>query len=188
MAQIHFDKCCNVLYCIWSVTSANTLQLSLLAVIALSLAPAARAEAEATKGPGGKPAKLPFVVYTEQGGASNHYVPSGWMGNAKAVKMNEGCRTQPHSGATCLRFEYQDPGEWAGVVWQDPANDWGDAPGGWNLTGAKKLTFWARGDKGGEIVTFKFGVLGPDKKYADSALGSLEAVSLTPEWKQYSID
>lgn len=132
--------------------------------------------------------KLPFPVYQEKGGANNHYIPSGWMGNAKGVKMDEGCTTNPHGGKTCLRFEYTDPAEWAGVVWQDPANDWGDQPGGWNLTGAKKLKFWARGEKGGETVTFKFGVLGSDKKYPDSASGETEAIKLTKEWKEYSID
>jgi hypothetical protein len=50
--------------------------------------------------------------------------------------------------------------QWGGVVWQHPANDWGDANGGFNLTGAKKLTFWARGEKGGEKVSFEFGLLG----------------------------
>ena len=79
-------------------------------------------------------------------------------------------------------------GLWAGIVWQDPANDWGDQPGGFNLTGAKKLKFWARGDKGGESVSFKFGVLGTDKKYSDSATGAINDLKLTKEWTEYSID
>jgi hypothetical protein len=27
------------------------------------------------------------------------------------------------------------------VVWQDPENDWGKAPGGWNLNGATNTVF-----------------------------------------------
>ena len=54
-------------------------------------------------------------------------------------------------------------------------------------TGAKNLTFWARGENGGEKVTFKFGIIGPDKKYADSSEGELDDLSLTTKWKQYSI-
>ena len=140
---------------------------------------------------GAPPAKavtLPFTVFEEQGSTNNHYVASGWMGNTKGLKLDEGCAAQPHGGKTCLRLEYTEPAEWGGIVWLDPANDWGDQPGGWNLTGAKQLKFWARGEKGGETVDFKFGVLGADKKFPDSATGALNEVKLTKEWKEYTID
>jgi hypothetical protein len=110
------------------------------------------------------------------------------MGNTQAIKMDEGCTNNPHAGKNCLRFEYTAADNWAGIVWQDPANDWGDQAGGWNLTGAKKLKFWARGEKGGEVVSFKFGILGSDKKFPDSASGELADTKLTKEWKEYSID
>jgi len=138
--------------------------------------------------PAGKEARLPFTVYDEKGSTNNHYIASGWMGNTKGLKLDEGYTTDPHSGKTCLRCEYSATSDWAGIVWQDPANDWGDQAGGWNLTGAKKLKFWARGEKGGEPVSFKFGVLGLDKKYPDSATGSANDGKLTKEWKEYTID
>ena len=133
-------------------------------------------------------ARLPFVIYAEQDGSNNHYVPTGWMGNSKAIKMDAGCRTGPHSGSTCLRIEYQATNEWGGVVWQDPPGDWGDKAGGWNLSGAKQLTFWARGENGGEEVGFKFGLLGSEKSHPDSDTGGLEKIKLTPEWKSYTVD
>ena len=161
---------------------------SILALIAFSAAPETRGAGEVPSAPADKAAILPFVIFSEKGSGTNHYVPSGWMGNIKAIRLDEGCRTQPHRGATCIRLEYQDAGGWGGVVWQDPENDWGNAPGGWNLTGAKRLVFWARGDRGGELVScFKFGVIGTDKKFHDTASGSLNAVRLTTDWKQYSI-
>ncbi len=55
------------------------------------------------------------------------------------------------------------------------------------LTGAKKVTFWARGEKGGETVDFKFGILGREKKFFDTGKGGLEKVTLTRDWKQYEI-
>lgn len=134
------------------------------------------------------PVKLPFVVYDEKGSPNNHFFASGWMGNPSAITADEGCTNQPHSGLTCARFEYHAPAQWGGVVWQDPANDWGDLTGGYNLTGAHKLSFWARGDHGGETVHFKFGVLGADKKFPDSATGETEDLVLTPAWKAYSMD
>jgi hypothetical protein len=162
---------------------------SILGLIVFSAAPGARGDGEVPGAPVGKAAKLPFVIFSEKGSTDNHYFPSGWMGNIKAIRLDEGCRTNPHSGATCLRLEYRSADDWGGVVWQDPENDWGKAPGGWNLTGAKKLVFWARGDKGGELVScFKFGVLGTVNKFHDTASGSLDAVRLTSAWKQYSIN
>ena len=136
-----------------------------------------------------KAVKLPFVIFSDKGSPTNHYVPSGWMGNIKGIRFDDGWRREPHSGATCLRFEYQAAGDWGGIVWQDPENDWGKAPGGWNLQGARKLVFWARGDKGGEVVRcFKFGILGPGYKFRDSAGGTLDDVRLTSTWREYSID
>lgn len=156
------------------------------ALLATLLAPAAPLRAADVAPDNG--VKFPFIVYQDQGGTNNHFVPSGWMGNTGSIQADDGCTNNPHSGATCLRFAYAAPAQWGGVVWQDPLNDWGDVPGGWNLTGAKKLSFWARGDKGGEIVSFKFGILGPDKKYSDSATGESTDLKLTTEWKVYTID
>jgi hypothetical protein len=138
--------------------------------------------------PADKAVQLPFVVFDEKGSTNNHYVASGWMGNTKGIKMDEGCATSPHAGKACLRFEYSEPAEWGGIVWQDPVNDWGEQAGGWNLTGAKKLKFWARGEKGGESVSFKFGVLGADKKFSDTSTGALNEVKLTKDWKEYTIE
>ncbi len=132
-------------------------------------------------------ATLPFAIYEEGDTANDHYIPAGYMGNAGAIKMEAGSTDNPHSGATCLKVEYSAKDNWGGVVWQSPANDWGDLPGGYDLSGAKKLTFWARGAKGGEVVSFSFGSLGKDKKYFDTASNQIKDVRLTDEWNQYNI-
>lgn len=138
--------------------------------------------------PVAKAVKLPFTVFDEKGSTNNHYIASGWMGTTQGIKMDEGWTANPHGGKTCLRFEYSEKADWAAIAWQDPANDWGDQPGGWNLTGAKKLKFWARGDKGGEVVSFKFGVLGADKTYSDSATGAINDIKLTGKWQEYTLE
>lgn len=133
---------------------------------------------------GAKKASLPFEVLGE--GGAPPFSPSGFMGDTGNIKMTES-KDNPHSGTVCTKAEYTAGGGWGGVVWQSPANDWGDLPGGFNLTGAKKLSFWARGDKGGEKVSFSFGIL--DKpRYADSAKGEIKDLTLSKDWKQYSID
>jgi hypothetical protein len=136
----------------------------------------------------GRAAKLPLVVYDEADRAGAPYVPTGWMGNTKGLKLDVTCKEKPHDGKTCIRIEYEPRDGWAGVVWQSPGNDWGARAGGWDVSGARQLRFWARGEKGGEVVTFFFGVIGRDKRYFDTGSGKKDKVGLTKEWKEYTIE
>lgn len=135
----------------------------------------------------GATATLPFILYDDSI-TEVPYVWSGWMGDAASTGMDEKWATNPHSGATCMKCEFKAGNGFGGIVWQSPANDWGDAPGGFDLTGAKKLTFWARGENGGEVVDFKLGVIGKDKPHPDSDSAALPGTTLAKEWKQYEID
>lgn len=130
--------------------------------------------------------KLPLALLVDA--EPQPWSPSGWMGGHDALTMNQTSKDSPHSGETCLEVTYSDPGHWVGVVWQHPADDWGDKPGGYNLTGANKLTFWARGKAGGEKIDFGVGIVGSDKPYPDTVKAKLEGVKLKKDWKQYTID
>lgn len=131
-------------------------------------------------------ATFPLIVYGD--GAQPAYAPSGYMGNIDAIKMTPSWPENPHTGATCLKIEYRASDQWGGVIWQSPANDWeGEKPGGFNLTGATALEFWARGEHGGEVVNFMFGVLDGAQPYRDSAKAELSEVSLSTEWQRLRI-
>ncbi|MGO8671089.1 MAG: hypothetical protein ACLQVD_06975 [Capsulimonadaceae bacterium] len=129
---------------------------------------------------------LPEVIYGP--GQDKTYVPSGWMGNTGAIKVDPASTDNPHQGDTCMKISYDAPDQYGGVVWQSPANDWGTAPGGLNLTGAKTLSFWARGATGSEVVTFAYGIIGKDKAFYDTASGKMADVHLTSGWTKYSFD
>jgi hypothetical protein len=129
---------------------------------------------------------LPFVVYAEAGGPEP-YVPSGYMGNTQAIHLDPACSDRPASGQTCLRVTYSAADGWGGVVWQSPANDWGDQPGGYNLTGASALEFAVRGAQGGETVSFGVGLIAADKAYPDTVRAELPKVRLTAEWQTLTI-
>lgn len=144
-----------------------------------------RVDAPVSIAPGAR-ATLPLTVYAEDGETAT-FVPAGWMGDAKSIKLDPSNTTQPHSGKTCLKCEFQGSTGWGGVVWQNPAGDWGDRGPGSDLSGAKKITFWARGETGGETVNFEFGILPNEKKFHDSAKGALPKVTLTTEWRQFEI-
>ncbi|MBL8819300.1 MAG: hypothetical protein JNL58_24930 [Planctomyces sp.] len=131
-------------------------------------------------------ASVPLTIYGDQATALL-FSPSGYMGNTAAIKMQEDCDDNPHSGKTCLRVQYNDVGNWGGVIWQHPANDWGNSAGGYNLSDAEKLVFWARGARGGEKIKFGVGAIGMEMKYHDSCKAEIE-VTLTPQWKEYTID
>jgi len=132
-----------------------------------------------------------FNIYTDKASPGNHYIPSGWMGDFGDININNRCMDNPHSGTTCVKIEYlprrsQGAG-WIGIYWQNPANNWGSKKAGFDLTGAKKLSFWAKGEKGGEIVSeFKMG--GITGEFSDSDSAGIGPAMLTTDWKQYEID
>jgi len=134
-----------------------------------------------------------FTVYADASDASsNHFVPSGWMGDYADVSLDTGHAENPHSGATCIKIVYRrNPAArhgWAGIVWQHPENNWGDKEGaGIDLSGTFQLSFWARGEWGGErIEEFKVG--GAKGPCPDSDTAKIGPVVLTDSWQRYTID
>jgi len=138
-----------------------------------------------------KQEEMPFYVYSDRGSIQNHFISSGYMGDTSDVKIDLGSIEDPYAGSTCIKIEYNNNvshgARWAGVYWQNPANNWGGIDGGFDLSKATKVTFWARGEKGNErIEEFKIGgLLG---EYSDSDSAGIGPVILTQEWKQYTID
>ena len=134
----------------------------------------------------------PFPIYTNVGSRDNHYVPSGFMPDGQCLEFNDRWLENCHSERTCIKIVYDvecsmEGAHWAGIYWQNPAHNWGDRKGGYNITGATKLTFWARGEKGGErLEEVKMGGVTGD--YPDTDTAFIGPIILTPEWKEYSID
>jgi len=132
-----------------------------------------------------------FNVYTDSSAPDNHYAPSGWMGDFGDVTLNDQYMKTFHSGSTCIQITYsakktQGAG-WAGVYWQNPPNNWGERRGGFDLTGYNRLTFWARGENGGEAIE-KFKVGGTKGAFPDSLDVQMGPVVLSSEWQKYSIN
>ena len=91
----------------------------------------------------------PFPIYTDGRSPDNHYVPSGYMGDHSDIAVERSSFEDPHGGTTCIKIVYSNlasqGARWVGMYWQNPANNWGDREGGYDLTGATKLVFWAKG-------------------------------------------
>ncbi len=131
-----------------------------------------------------------FTVYQENNSKENHFTPSGFLGDRADIKINLGWTAAPHTGNTCIKISYNavesENVGWAGIYWQQPINNWGDREGGYDLSGMTKLTFWAKGEKGGEVISeFKMG--GISGEFGDSDFRRIGPVTLTKEWRQYTI-
>ena len=121
-----------------------------------------------------------FNIYTDRDArGSNHYFSSGWYNGSQNMTFDDGWTDNPHSGSTCIKVIWDggagdDGWRWNGVAWQNPENNWnGDSGLGYDLTGATKLTFWARTDKPGFRAKFLVG-------YPDD---SSEEILIDGEWK-----
>ncbi|MEA1895331.1 MAG: dockerin type I domain-containing protein [Euryarchaeota archaeon] len=119
-----------------------------------------------------------FNVYTNNGSRTNHYIPSGWWGDWGDITFCDYDRLDPHLGIACgdtsVKLTYsaersQEGVGWGGICWQE---------GGYNLTGADNLTFWARGESGGEKIEFTAGDI-------DASTGT---ITLTNIWQRYIVD
>ncbi len=134
----------------------------------------------------------PFYIYADAKAPYNHFVPEGFMGCTSGIKVSQNDATHPYSGTTSIKITYTPcPPSWAGIYWWDPpGSNWCAKPGGFDLTGWTKLTFWARGEKGDEPVEFKVG--GLQKANGDACDTMTVAkttypLTLTTEWTQYTI-
>jgi hypothetical protein len=130
-----------------------------------------------------------FVVYDEWS-QGDKFIPSGWMGDISDIKFNDCYFENPHKGDTAIRLDYlarsTEGNNWGGIYWQYPENNWGDNKEGLDLTGFTALSFYARGEKGGEQVSFFSG--GIKGQYPDSMDKRGISVTLTTKWQDYHID
>jgi hypothetical protein len=136
------------------------------------------------------------LTSTEPLEVSKIFHATGWMGDgekgSKYLEFVESDATLPHSAPSSTKVHYTlGPQGWAGIYWQNLPENWGDQPGE-NLAPRryKRITFWARGENGGEIVEFKAGDINrsPPKPFKDSFRATAGKVTLTKEWAPYSID
>ncbi|MDJ0708885.1 MAG: glycoside hydrolase family 2 TIM barrel-domain containing protein [Woeseiaceae bacterium] len=131
--------------------------------------------------------RFPVSVYEDSFGGMP-WAPSGWMGNIESLTLDgEYADVAPYEGSAAIRMRYEGTFGWVAVAWQDPPNNWGDISGGYDLTGATALELWARGEYGGEKVSFGVGIIRQDKAHPDSAIRKTDDIRLTPEWQRYTV-
>jgi len=152
--------------------------------------PAPATDPLAARAPGGGDSA--YSVYSDWLSDDSKFVPDGWMGDTDKVDLFECDRATPHDGGMAIRARFSPDGEkgWAGVVWHDPASAWGTRKGGADLGRFDRLSFWVKGDRGGEVVEFHVGGIGkPDDPYRDTIRPARSSGSLvlSSDWQPVSI-
>ena len=154
--------------------------------------------------------KRNLYIYRDFGDTENHYTQKALVAGIDATlvhNMDENWRDAPYSGNSCIRCEQIiREGDWGGWLFLNgylpegsnvpQLNDGTVAGQGLNLSGAEKLTFFVRGESGGEQVEFFTCGFGHDGKWNiptapvpdSSAKRSTGVITLSREWTQVSID
>jgi hypothetical protein len=155
-----------------------------------------------------------FPVYDDVSSAGNHFHGLTKFPNGNAlVTVNGSYSLDKHSGATSIRCTFNTGGaNFGGFNFQNgvlpngaaaPLPNFGtESNAGVDLSGATALTFWARGQQGGEVVDFFMGGVGwtgnavnnpctpgfPGPCPAPDSTPAVKiTVTLTTQWTQYSI-
>ena len=129
------------------------------------------------------PPELPLAVYRD--GTAETFWPSAVMGETDKVAYDLSSVAGPYEGDFCFEWRVLPGDSWAAIGWVEPANDWGTLPGGYDLTGARRLSFSARGAVGGEQATVGIGVI-REGEYADT-MHERMPIRLSTDWQQFSI-
>ncbi|MBN1897780.1 MAG: hypothetical protein JW827_03300 [Spirochaetes bacterium] len=130
--------------------------------------------------------RYPFQVYKDGTSRINNCIPSGWAGDFRDLKIDHKWTINPKKGTSCMKIEYS--AETVGAKWaslnfaQNPYNHWTSIRGGYDLSTAKKIYFYARGNKGDEVVEFRMAPLkGQQAKIS-------KRIELSKEWKKYELE
>lgn len=133
-------------------------------------------------------AEMPFNIYTDAGEEHKTFWPGGRIGNEGALTIDEKWDVDPRFGKTCMRVSFTDPTDWVTAAWLHPPNNWGDFPGGHDLSKATKLTFWGKGDAGGEKAEFRVGMeQAVNAVSRDTLQASSGTIRFGTKWKKYSV-
>lgn len=133
----------------------------------------------------------PFYIYTDANDRMNNFYPAGWMGDIRDLQIDYQYAENPKSGKTSIKVRYKNNvkhgANWAGLHFQQtPQNWWSSKRGGYDLTTAKRLYFYARGEHGNEVVEFKTARV--RQHTYDHVPKTTIRVKLSKEWKRFELD
>ena len=150
-----------------------------------------------------------FDVYTDVAAAGNHFVHRAQLNDDVAIDDN--FSGDVYRGCTAIWNRFTGRGtSYGGFYFQngilraldtEPRENWGEfANAGYDLTGARTLSFWVKGRDGGERVEFFAFGIDDGAPFPDSAPktttttctpnadGCYDTLASPPRWQQLTID
>src|SRR5262245_64633272 len=114
-----------------------------------------------------KPKPAPVVAALD---VSRAYPIVESIGANRRFHLEKTSASDAHSPPDAWKITFESRGGFGGFCWKNRAGNEGDAAGD-NLStgGYRRISFWARGEKGGEVAEFRAGGLGNVKtRHRDS--------------------
>ncbi len=138
--------------------------------------------------------KCPLYVYQNFGSELNRFEASQRVGdNYTDLSFNENYQSDPVDPErlsfvqivyTPSQFQYSVGVRW----WKDRAEVSRLSLTGFDISCAKRLTFWAKGKKGTEVVQIRIGGVTNNPRDSLQPPVSTGFMRLTKNWQQYTID
>lgn len=117
---------------------------------------------------------------------TEHFTLAGYAGDKETVAPNEEWAADCHSAPSCTKIVYSpDSGGlgWAGNLWVDVL--YPQYSQGIYLGYVKQLTFWVKGENGGEKVEFR---IGGTEGITPQPAFSTGVITLQKSWQPYTIE
>lgn len=149
-----------------------------------------------------------LYVYRDYALSDNHFTQKAKIfgtDGSLVHDMDENCQQGQYAGDSCIRCELEaSGGDWGGWMFLNgylpegettPRLNDGRQPAGVDLTGATQLRFFAKGERGGEVIEFftmGFGYNGdsgyPEVEYPDTAeKQTFGQINLSDTWQEYTL-
>ncbi len=150
--------------------------------------------ASSTVEPAAQGVPPPSTIYNDFP-LGNLFVPDLYEGDQQDLHIDACSKESPHSGRTDLSVEYTAASAqtvngvgWAGVLWNYPPDILTDPNRQPDFSFYKNLSFYARGEHGGERVAFLLGGNQVGDPPSSVTRPLIMEVTLSAEWQRYAFD
>jgi hypothetical protein len=120
---------------------------------------------------------------------TSKYPDTESVGAKRRIHLDKAEPSQAHSPPEAWKIEFEKSGGFGGICWKNRPGNEGEMPGDdLSAAGYRRISFWARGETGGEVAEFRAGGLGHIKtRYRDSFDVTAGKLTMTPRYSEYSI-
>lgn len=128
-----------------------------------------------------------FYIYKNNEPDTNHFLSVAKTGDFENLIHESYNLSALSEDGNCIKISYTpceiDKHNWTSISWMVSDTEKENA---YDLQGAKRIAFYAKGEEGGETVQFDSGAISYENGHLSG--GSTGAVVLSGEWREYSID